>query len=580
MSAATTGLRRLAAASIVVTSAGLGSCTQPPTALVLAVSTDADVPAEVSQLEILVTRPHGRFAGTTTEVRFDRTYRLGDDARLPGTLTLQNGDAEEPSVPLTIVVVGGTSGGPRIRREARLGMIDRTTKLLRLRLDKACLAVSCEPDLTCVQGACVPPDVDPSTLPDYSAAEGPGEVGAAGAGAGGSAAAGGGGAGGAGGGGTAKSGAGWPMFQHDPQHTGRSDVNGPASLPTKKQLSFSQSWGPAVVGADATVYFQSQGLVAVAPTGAAKWSFPVANAILGATPALDGMGAVYAGDATTTMFALGAADGTKHWETSALPKGIATPVTVAPDGTVHFAHGGTMFALGADGASKWSVSAGSLVVGHAVAPDGTVYVSSDNGTPDFVALAPDGNQKWTLAAEDGVWTHPTVGPDGAVYFQTATSLYAVSPAGKVAWTAPLPAPSMAGTASTPGPVIAADGTIVVATGEVVAAFAPSGDQKWVRSFAGETFAGAAMGLDGTTYAVAARFSSGTPTGSLRAIALDGTVRWAVLDGLPALIVPPAIGPDGTLYVGTPSLYAFSPLRVTPSRPSTTRAARGPSRRGA
>jgi hypothetical protein len=131
------------------------------TAIMVAVSSEADVPAELDRLEISVVRD-----GVT---RFDRVYSLQDQAHVPGTLTLTPRSAELYGGPLAITVRGGktsTGDGWRVSRLARLGFSQGHTKLLRLRLERACFDVDCGPNLTCIGGACVSPDVDPETLPD------------------------------------------------------------------------------------------------------------------------------------------------------------------------------------------------------------------------------------------------------------------------------------------------------------------------------------------------------------------------------------------------------------------------------
>ena len=65
----------------------------------------------------------------------------------------------------------GEAGAYRVVRDARLGFVDKKTKLLRLRLEYACFDVTCKPGLTCIRGACEDDSVDPAHLPDYAGNE-------------------------------------------------------------------------------------------------------------------------------------------------------------------------------------------------------------------------------------------------------------------------------------------------------------------------------------------------------------------------------------------------------------------------
>jgi alpha-tubulin suppressor-like RCC1 family protein len=164
--------RSLRLSSVIACGVVSACASKPPTAIMLGVSSEPAVPGELDRLRITVLRGEA--------VSFDQEYDLPDGAHVPGTLTLSPRDADDHS-PLTITVRArkASSGDAwRVTRTARLGFLAERSKLLRLRLERACLDLPCSPDLTCIGGACVPPDVDPTSLPDIAGTpEGQGQPG-------------------------------------------------------------------------------------------------------------------------------------------------------------------------------------------------------------------------------------------------------------------------------------------------------------------------------------------------------------------------------------------------------------------
>lgn len=151
-------MRRLFPLSILA----LSACSEPATALVVATSTDAAVPADLSHLRVRVER-----GGAS---RHDRTYALPGDAPMPGTLSIAR---EEPGGgPVTITLDGLDASGVRVTRRARVTFVEGSTRLLRLRLTYSCFDVPCDAEHSCVDGVCQGVDVDGATL-DEATSPGP-----------------------------------------------------------------------------------------------------------------------------------------------------------------------------------------------------------------------------------------------------------------------------------------------------------------------------------------------------------------------------------------------------------------------
>jgi hypothetical protein len=73
----------------------------------------------------------------------------------------------------------------------------------------------------------------------------------------------------------------WPMFQHDPQHTGRSPYVGPASPTLKWRYERDSKLYYPAIGADGTIYVGSDYgyLYAISPDGKEKWLFDAGYSI-------------------------------------------------------------------------------------------------------------------------------------------------------------------------------------------------------------------------------------------------------------------------------------------------------------
>ena len=188
------------------------------------------------------------------------------------------------------------------------------------------------------------------------------------------------------------------------------------------------------------------------------------------------------------------------------------------------------------------------------------HIGSDS---QLVCHEPNGTEKWKYRASALIWSTPAIAEDGTIYFGTWGSIpyfNAVTPNGKQKWL-------FAAGAASYSPAIAPDGTIYVGTENIsgkgpVYALTPNGTQKWVY-ITGYTVMGCpAIGNDGTIYI-------GSGDYYLYALYPNGTLRWKFLTGS-YIKGSASIAPDGTIYV--PSfddyLYALNPDGTLRWRAST------------
>jgi outer membrane protein assembly factor BamB len=352
----------------------------------------------------------------------------------------------------------------------------------------------------------------------------------------------------------------WPMYGGDAQHTGRSVAEGPDNPQVEWMFRVGLLASSPAVGGDGSIYLGSLdgNLYALDPAGAEMWraSFGQVSGV----PALSAEGAIYAGAASPLeemFFALyrdGTVARTYHLESHIVE---SSPV-VGPEGIVYLASsnaltsGGSLVALNSDGSERWRYDVGSrLPFSPAVAPDGTVYVGANNGS--LYSLNPDGSLKWQTPL-GVISSSVSVGSDGTIYLGTGSGYQALNPNdGSQLWTfSPVDGEANC------TPSVGSRGRIYVTSGSnELYALNPDGTVAWTFSAEPQEERGVSFSspltLDGAGVAYA-----GTREGELFAVNPDGTLRWRFL--LPEggmILVGPAVGTDGTLYLGAGSnLYAI------------------------
>jgi|GEM_PF-1810100 len=357
-----------------------------------------------------------------------------------------------------------------------------------------------------------------------------------------------------------------PMYQMDPQHTGRSPYAGPrkatllrtfdtGSITTPEPVGSTRDiQSSLVVGADGTIYIGTQigNLLALRDPGSGStlqllWRFhPAGASSFHGTPAIGADGTIYA------VFAAGSGPETKN----------------------------TLYALrapssGTEAQPAWSVDVGAGQAGGpsgnspTLAADGTIYTVAGGG--QVSAVGPDGKVRWTAQAGPAVKVSPALGPDGTVYTTSLDGkLYAIAPPasgakeGSVRWTfdfgehlgpTPLVSKPVAGpptrgqdaVGSAASPTIGPDGTIYVgANNSNFYAITPDGKLKWLfeaeRELAG-IWTTAALSADNST------LYFGANKGGIYAVnAADGKLRWqSPIAG--SIYSSAALDSRGTLYVG-------------------------------
>ncbi|MGB9735104.1 MAG: PQQ-binding-like beta-propeller repeat protein [bacterium] len=229
---------------------------------------------------------------------------------------------------------------------------------------------------------------------------------------------------------------------------------------------------------------------------------------------------------------------------------------------------------------KWSyLTGGAIDSSPAIGADGTVYtLSRDNS---LYAISPNGKLKWQY--NGGLdWSYsiycqppsPAIGPDGTIYvsvlcgvttisissgnkqYYGTDKLYAINPDGTLKWELPVggvPAIAVDGTVyvySSGFITLKSDGTIYTSTSGLYA-INPDGGLKWSYTTGNSIFSSPAIGADGTIYV-------GSDDGKLYAINSNGGLKWSctIQSSLSPAYSVSAIGADGTIYAAASFFTSF------------------------
>jgi hypothetical protein len=289
------------------------------------------------------------------------------------------------------------------------------------------------------------------------------------------------------------------------------------------------------------------------------WTWPAPElGHLTSPPSISQNGTIYIGTYSYTApqgYALTAInpDGTKKW---VFPIDSTdsdfTPSTVGSDGVIYYTAGSKLYAINPNGIQKWVFTSPTTLTASALGQDGTIYMGSLYCISPvlFYALnSADGTIKWTSSSVYG-GSSPAIARDGTIYvYGCDSNLHALDANGNLKWTF-----FLNGGSFNP-PTVDADGTVYAGGSGRLTAINPDGSQKWIAPVQGVAN-GTSIAPDGTLYV-----ATETHEGKLYAINKDGTQKWIFSPQTqPNTISHPAIGSDGTIYVGGygDKFYALNP----------------------
>ena len=340
----------------------------------------------------------------------------------------------------------------------------------------------------------------------------------------------------------------WPMYCHDAYHTGRSPYSTVNNLGLEKWRFDTEEHcsGSPIIDKDGVIYVGGSDMFAVYSNGTMKWKFEMEGLTVSAA-AIDEYGVLYFNALFGEWFyAVYADNGTKKWERS-IGWTYASP-TVGPDGIIYApaTDNWNVIAFYSNGTMKWDFHANERVFSSpAIGSDGTIYCTS-YGSYLYALYPENGTIKWQYNTGGPVRTSPCIADDETIYVVSVNGiLHALYPNGTLKWQANIDG----GTS----PTIGRDGTIYCGYHQLYA-INPDGSQKWVFNIGeGRTIKEGTPcnSLDDTIYfGTYISYTTQADGGEIIAVNPDGSERWRLMIATNWVMSAPAIGSDGTVYVGS------------------------------
>lgn len=354
-----------------------------------------------------------------------------------------------------------------------------------------------------------------------------------------------------------------------------------------------QLFSSPAVAAGGTIYVGSTDgiLYAVAPNGIIKWGYETGDQIV-ASPAIGSDGTIYVGSTDRQLYAINP-DGTLQWvyPTKSI---LSSSPAIAVDGTIYVAGTNldglficsdppnpvqlsTFYAVNPDGTSKWSTTlSGPVNSSPVIASDGTIYIGSSGDLRPMAKTNPfDPPPDRPQISYDRINPcDPTTSippSDADPSYPVNGHVYAINPDGTIKWDFKALGDVDSSAA------IAADGTIYIGSDYATYAYKggdttdvteigsrttgflyairPDGTMKWFTDLFGDVKSSPAIGGDGTIYV-------GSDKGDVFALIDEddeGIIKWVFPTRGPVRSSP-ALTADGTIYIGSNDsrLYALNP----------------------
>ncbi|MGE5396827.1 MAG: CARDB domain-containing protein [Chitinophagales bacterium] len=253
---------------------------------------------------------------------------------------------------------------------------------------------------------------------------------------------------------------------------------------------------------------------------------------------------------------------------------------IGSDGTIYLVpncvYDSKLLAFSPDGNLKWSFSG---IYGEpAIRADGEIYIEyAEKGKMYLAALKPDGTIDWQL--EVGSSRSLVIGHGGTVYLTSYNKgLLAINPNGTLKWEWLYNTGANETVSWRTTPVIGSNGTIYVGgvvtnsqTNEVrgmLIAVGTDGNKKWEHSFSSgitpdQGTGHPAIGPDGTVYVGLQKENEWTLC-ILSAINPDGSEKWQYQSAGAKINGAPAVAPDGTIYFGGARNNSFCLVALDPN----------------
>lgn len=245
---------------------------------------------------------------------------------------------------------------------------------------------------------------------------------------------------------------------------------------------------------------------------------------------------------------------TERWNSYTYP-------ALGTDRTIYIGKSDGLLAIAPTGFLKWTyLTSTKIRITPSVGSDGTIYFGCEDSA--FYAVRPDGSLKWKYKTDGMIRSSIALGFDGTIYFvSTDGNLYALNPDKSLKWKRNL---GISDTAISPYLAIGQNGTIHVVYKSWISAVTPDNKLKWIFEASSEgSFCAPAIGFDGTIYL-------GSSDTYLYAVSSDGSLKWRWRYETDApMNTAPSIDDNGNIYITAAIVHYEGPqyaylYAVTPS----------------
>jgi len=338
----------------------------------------------------------------------------------------------------------------------------------------------------------------------------------------------------------------WPMFNHDPQHTGLSPYVGPDEpfVSWKYRVG---TWlqSSSAIDSEGNIYFGTANyrLYALSSVGEWLWHYRT-KSFVPSSPAVGVDGTIYVGSIDGSLYAINP-DGKVKWEYKTGGP-INKDPCVAPDGTIYIgSDDDKLHAVNSDGSPKWTfLTGGDVGSSPALDRNGTIYFGSNDR--NLYALYPDGSLKWVKYLGEAIRSAPAIDPSGIIYVGCNNwNLYALYPDGTIKWTFPT------GNQIPGSPSFDDAGNIYVGSHDTyLYSIRPNGSLRW-KFKTGDVIWDSSPTIDaaGTVYV-------GSHDDAMYAINSDGSLKWKFQTG-GDVGVSAVLDENGRVYFGSKDGYFYA-----------------------
>lgn len=341
----------------------------------------------------------------------------------------------------------------------------------------------------------------------------------------------------------------WPMFLHDPQHTGYSESKAPDTNTVLWKRNLTGYLSPVISNGRAIVVSNSGHLSSLNSTnGNEIWTTALGTGLnsVEATPAISA-GRIFIGARDNTFYCLNESTGILLW--SFPTAGLTGPSSaIIVNDRVFFVADTTLYSLNiSDGTLLWSRQTWGLSLSPTYA-DGMIF----SGYQTIYAVnSVSGNISWEFNVDSSYPKSTIVASDGKVFFSTGnSSVYCVNAhSGALLWSSKL-----GGQLSMSSPVLA-NGKLFVGSdnGYVYCLDASTGALEWKYETSG-MIARLAV-ADGKVFI-------GSSDGKIHVInENNGTLLWSYYIGNPRF---PVVYGGKVFISGETGIYAFGPKQILPT----------------